>query len=501
MAVLDGSEPELVVLLTVDCLRADAAEGMATLSELSAAGVSVTDHHCTGSGTPTSMPGVMQSRLPTDHGGEPRSHPLVEGVPTLAEALSAAGVTCGGWHSNVYTSRPFGYERGFDTFADLKSDPPDRPVDGEGDGSDSGDRGRGDGEDESGEGGGERTLLDVGRAVAERFGVETLATRVLYGLRKLGVATGRPHVPADEVVDAMLGWLPEDGDEPGPRFAWGHVMDLHSPYLPPAEYRRAEPAAPDSARETWRLNERLRVDPGAFTDEEVDRLRGLYDASTAFVDDQLERLVDALRRRGRWEETLLVVTADHGELFGDATVPDDLAFGHANYLCAEITHVPLVLAGGAAPSATVEGVSSGTDVAPTVARALGADVPSEWDGLAVGGEAFEAREHVHSVTGRGSRQDNEPGEVPGDTLHASLRTAEAAVLWWSSHLDPEAYVRQSGDERRVDPADLPGFEDHVETIRERFADAADRFDDEVNTGAEGLDEATTERLRQLGYVE
>lgn len=128
MTVFEAAKPKHVVLLTVDCLRADTARHLSTLSSLMDEHVDVPDCQCTGSGTPTSMPGLFQSRLPTDYGGAAGSHSLVEDVPTLAEVLAEQGFDCGGWHSNVYTSREFDYQRGFDVFADLQSDEYDRPV-------------------------------------------------------------------------------------------------------------------------------------------------------------------------------------------------------------------------------------------------------------------------------------------------------------------------------------------------------------------------------------
>lgn len=495
MPVLSASEPSRVIILTIDALRADAAREMEALSGLAARGVEVPDTQCTGSGTPTSMCGVMQSRLPTDYGGEPRSHALVPDVPTLAEVLSGAGFACGGWHSNVYTSRSFDYQRGFDVYADLQSDPVDRPVDQAGD----------DEADAQGDAG--VSLVAFGERVSERLGMQALGTKLFYRLARHGLVDYRPHVRAERVLDALLEWTDsEDADEP--LFAWGHVMDLHSPYLPPEPYRERVEGCPTDSRAIWRANERLRLRPQDLTDEQAAHLWGLYLAGTRYVDDQIARLVDELRARGQWDETLLVVTADHGELFGDCPVPDDYPWGHANYLCDYITQVPLVMAGGAVPDRTVGGVASGADVAPTVAEAVGASIPDEWTGASLGSDVYQQREYVYSVTGRGSRQDQTESEtIPSDTLHVSLRTEDLAVLWWSrdrhgpeffdrgeTHADPTVH------ETPVDAGEISGADAYVETIRDRF-EAVARDVGETAEGAEGLDEETTERLRQLGYVE
>lgn len=103
--MFDDYRPDTVVLLTVDCLRSDMTPStMPTLGLLGENHVNVTDCISVGSGTPTCMPGIMQSRLPTDDGGEPRVHKLPTQIPTLAERLNDAGTICAGWHSNVYSS-------------------------------------------------------------------------------------------------------------------------------------------------------------------------------------------------------------------------------------------------------------------------------------------------------------------------------------------------------------------------------------------------------------
>jgi len=52
-------------------------------------------------------------------------------------------------------------------------------------------------------------------------------------------------------------------------------------------------------------------------DEEWEALNGLYDAEIRHMDDQLDRLFAHLKETGQWEDTMVVVCADHGELLGE----------------------------------------------------------------------------------------------------------------------------------------------------------------------------------------
>lgn len=488
MAAFGDADVDIVLLLTVDCLRADTARDLETVSGLATSYVDVPDCQCTGSSTYTSMPGLMQSRLPTDAGGRSGPHALVEGVPTLAEVLADAGFTCGGWHANHFTSREFDYHRGFDVFADLTYDPPDRP------GDDSRDGGRFDFG---------RSLISYGRRVSRRFGVEAEAKRVIDWFRNHGLLD-RPEAPAETVVDAILGRLRGDGRQ----FLWGHLMDTHFPYEAPRAYTADLFGSEPTEAEVDELNQMIRRRPQAVTDSEARDLAKLYLGCARYVDDQVGRLVEELRERGRWDETLLVITSDHGEMFGDRTIPDYYPFEHPSYLCDHVTHVPLVFAGGTIPKEAIRHLASGMDVPPTVAAAAGVEVPDAWRGVVLGSPAHAEREHVFSVTGPGSRPTQRNEGSPRSTIHASLRTERAAVLWWSeedrgsryydrhlTHADPRDH------EREVDPEAVDGAESYAAILSSTFADHAGCDADDLAEYAEDLSGEQADRLRQLGYIE
>jgi arylsulfatase len=479
-----------VVFLTVDCLRADAARELDTVSGLMDAHVDVPDCQCTGSGTPTSMPGIMQSRLPTEYGGRAARHPLVPDVPTLAEALADGGFTGAGWHSNPNTSRAFGYQRGFDVLVDLQTDP--RASSGE--------------ESSTLRDGGNRLIGRVGRAVSRKLGIEERARRGWNLLKQYGVVERLPYARSEAVFDELLDWFPDAPTE-SPRFAWGHLMDLHDPYRPPIEYRRRVPECHTDDDDLAALNGELST-PQEITATGARRLRGMYDATARYVDDQIARLIEELTARDLWDETLLVVTSDHGEMFGDRPIPDDYPFKHPNYLCDYITHVPLVFAGGALPEETIGGVASGADVAPTIAALVGAAIPERWNGTVIGGPEYADRTWVHSVTGRGTRQDHTDGEIPHETFHASLRTERETVLWWSdSAHGPEFYDRSTTHddptvhETPIEGETLAGSDARIRAIVDRFEDATARRAARGDEGTSEPDEEVADRLRELGYIE
>jgi arylsulfatase A-like enzyme len=143
--------------------------------------------------------------------------------------------------------------------------------------------------------------------------------------------------PAPAVIDAALAWL-GTRDEARPFFAWVHLYDAHYPYAP----RRALP--------------------------ETSTERERYLAEVGEVDAELARLFGALRERGLLARTVVCVTADHGEAFGEH---QELTHG---VFCWNTTlHVPLLLRfpDGWRAGERADELVSVVDVAPTLAEAMG----------------------------------------------------------------------------------------------------------------------------------
>lgn len=474
MSLFSSSDVETVVLVVSDSLRADVcADEMPFVTQLGSESTTVTDYFTPGASTPSSMPAIMQSRSSLDHRGYGLTLPPEQ--PTLAEALSRADVRCRGWHSNTYTSRQYGFHRGFDDLVDV-SDP-------------------GESGSSAGEGGRTTSWRSRAKAITDTLGVRSLAESAFEQVKRYGLADANPKVRAERPIDACLDWLPDRPDDRD-RFAWLHLMDTHLPYYPTREYRQRVDDAPARSKRVYDLWKRLIHEPQSLDETDIAQLRALYIAEAKYVDDQIRRFVTTLKQRGLWEETALVFTADHGELFGDRPVPDEHSLKHPDFLCEELTHVPLVIGGPSVSDRTVGTVASGLDLAPTVSRLLNVDPPSEWNGFGIGTEDFDRRDHIVSAlaheygSGAGTR-------LSRDAIHVGVRSEEYAVLWWyDESIETRYYRRTSDGEVRLEPDDVP--DDLREQVR--FAeDHAELYVDVTETGDSGGD--VTQRLRDLGYVD
>jgi arylsulfatase A-like enzyme len=136
------------------------------------------------------------------------------------------------------------------------------------------------------------------------------------------------------VIDKTIDFI-DDGDDPW--FSFINLMDAHLPYHPPDEYADQFAPGVDSTAVCQNSKE---YNCGArdIDDAEWDDIRGLYDAELRHLDAQLGRLFDHLKATDQWEDTLVVVCADHGELHGE----HDL-YGHEFCIYDPLVNVPLMV--------------------------------------------------------------------------------------------------------------------------------------------------------------
>jgi arylsulfatase A-like enzyme len=182
----------------------------------------------------------------------------------------------------------------------------------------------------------------------------------LRSYRKRAVPSGEElNARARNWVEAQL----------GPFFVWVHYMDVHGPYVP-----RTEPLSRDDLRLLAKHSEF----PAFLTRDEVSRLRFLYEECVREVDAHIGAFLDFLSSTGLAEKSLTIVTADHGEAFGEHG-----DFGHGQAFRAtlydELLRVPLIVR-GLRRRGKVEDFVQLLDVAPTICDAVGIARPEKFRG-------------------------------------------------------------------------------------------------------------------------
>lgn len=295
-----------------------------------------------------------------------------------------------------------------------------------------------------------------------------------------------------QFTELFLEWV--DGRD-GPWAACINYMDAHHPYAPGVEY---DNWADESIA---RAVEAVDPYPGGFYTEpdamwRCEVAEFLYDGTVRQVDHEVGWLVDALRRRGCLEETLLVVTADHGEGFGEPSQhrPVRIA-GHAVGGHEANFHVPLVVKyPGQQRARRVTDPVSLTEFPAVVEAVRGGRAADTPDPFVSGGPVVAVAsepdaEFLERL--RDAGVDTSPFE--GDVEVVYEPADDGAVRKRMRWGDECATVRVPDAHTVVPVADTD--EDVVQSTFESF----DRADVADCGAADSVDEATKRRLDQLGY--
>jgi arylsulfatase A-like enzyme len=340
-----------LLLITVDALRADHlgclgyARGLSPhIDRLASEGVLFSQAIAHGPRSPASFPAILASMY-QDAGAE---HGLPAGATTLAQVLNRRGYdTAGFCAGNVYLSRYFGYQCGFDEFQDFLtiepgSEPPER---------------RGSGQLAPLRSSVRRFLEDSGRYDAP-FLLFSSALRGKKNIADMAKSEDvHPFEGGETLNEEALVWLAQPRE--GPFFLWLHYMDVHFPYLPrvahlrPADHGRFALSLLCLFFRRYAYPRRVLVD--------------LYDDRIRDVDRILGQLLERLQAGGFLQDTVVILTADHGEEFREHG-----GWVHGAKLYDELLRVPLLLKGPGLPRGAVIPEQVGLiDLAPTALDLLG----------------------------------------------------------------------------------------------------------------------------------
>ncbi len=184
-------------------------------------------------------------------------------------------------------------------------------------------------------------------------------------------ASGRGEIDAEEVFGHALHWAHQ---QPAgtPLFAFVHLYDVHYTYDAPAPYDTRFDRAAEIGDAVYRNYRHYQQHP--LPPDQLAHQIAQYDEEIAYVDAQLESLVERWTRSGR--ELVVVVTADHGEELGERG-----SWGHGHTLYPEQLHVPWIVAGPGIGSGVVDERVGLEDVAPTIAGVIGLSHPDPADPL------------------------------------------------------------------------------------------------------------------------
>lgn len=193
-------------------------------------------------------------------------------------------------------------------------------------------------------------------------------------------------------------WL-GDRDDSRPFFLFTIFPEPHATYHPPEDLERQFMIDGVTEAEVSSVKERQDVlDVNAenvqFSPREWDILHALNDAEVAHCDRHFKRVLDALKERGLYDDTVIILASDHGDVMGDRPP----WWGHLGAICDSLIHVPLIVRhpGTFEPGTRVSGITQTQDIFATACEIAGAQVPEP--------AAQQSRSLINAARGEGVRE-------------------------------------------------------------------------------------------------
>jgi arylsulfatase A-like enzyme len=189
------------------------------------------------------------------------------------------------------------------------------------------------------------------------------------------------NTTASNVFGEAEGWIEKNRD--GRFFVYIQTIDPHVPYDPPAKFLEMYDPEPYNGqvqnRRTHLMLDDAKKNPKkyAFTKRDKERIEALHDGEISYHDEYFGKFLAKLRELGVDENTIIVVTSDHGEEFQEHG-----SWGHGHSVYQELLGVPLLFRWpGVIPANTrVAPVVSTLDIGPTVLEATGVPIPEKFEG-------------------------------------------------------------------------------------------------------------------------
>lgn len=263
------------------------------LVRIASEGVMFENAYATSSWTLTAHASLFTGRWPYEHKAD-GGRDLDDTYPTIAEALADRGYRTGAFNGNFETvTKRWGFDRGFHHFEDYY-----------------------------------QTLPQL--AVSSFYG-RFLEYYVFHKVLGMEFSIDRRWAPS--VNQSALDWIDQDTEKPF--FTFINYYDVHAPYISPERARFSEFENPGGLVNTdW-------TTAGIYNPKTPEQVQGeidAYDGGIYYNDQQIQILLDELEERDILEDTIVIITSDHGELFGEHGL-----WEHHNSLYRPVIHVPLIV--------------------------------------------------------------------------------------------------------------------------------------------------------------
>lgn len=458
------ADPPNLLLITIDTLRADHLHlygydriETPTLDNLGQNGTVFLNAVSQSSVTRPSHSSILTGVTPPNHGVRNNiTYILKEDEITLAEILSQNGYITTAFVSAEPLRSIFGIDQGFSHYDDQLTVSP---------------------------------LSSIFLRIRRGQNFYSVGSTIGVIIRKHFFPEPEPQRKASLTLNAAKEWLQVEIEKPEPFFVWIHLFDPHTPYDPPPPFdeKYKTPVTQDSKLDSQ--------------GEPVSRNVDLYDGEITYVDTELGKFFKWMKQIGAWENTLKVVTSDHGESF-----EKDYLYKHSKRLYDSIVLVPLLMHfPETVPSnLRIEKIVRLIDVAPTILDILGLPTEHTMDGHSL----VRLMDHPEIAEDRDEAFPRFASIETSQTKRknmVALRGLEWKMIYEIDNPVRELYNLLSDPEELINLYTESGLNQEDDSIWNIMEDKIVTYMDSAQPTSEEnvieLAPESLERLKTLGYVD
>lgn len=286
-----------------------------------------------------------------------------------------------------------------------------------------------------------------------------------------------------QLTRRVLSWLAEERDPSRPFLMYVHYMDVHASYMaPPPLYGKYADELESDVDGSHRSVKKIEDSPEQATPADVEKAKAYYDEEIEYWDLQLGALISGLRELGLYGETILVVTADHGEAF----LEHGSCFHHDLYQ--ENVHIPLIVRLPHARPQRVDHWVELVGLGPTLTELAGLQPHPDWVGLSLAPTILDGTAETRPVY-----SEFASSRMVIDESGLKLLEKKDGVFLFDLQADP-------GETRNL-AEDRPQEVQRLRQVLNRRVRAAVRMGEKFpKEEPRELDQEEIEALKALGYL-
>jgi arylsulfatase A-like enzyme len=294
-----------IILISIDTLRSDHVscyghDKLTTpcIDKLAEEGTIFGNNYTTGVWTPPAHASMLTGLFVSEHGVY-GNRKLSRDIPTIAEILKKNGYRTGGFVNNSQVGELVGFERGHDLFIEVWK------------------------------------------------GIKTSShVRRIYGgaVRRMRDKLGIEDMGAGKTNKLFMDWVEKQEGRENPFYAFIHYIEPHNPLNPPRRFRNKFVNYYNKYNNMEKIKKVAYnplicyVDDLTLNEEEIGYIKALYDGEIAYNDSKIGEIIIFLKKKDLYENTMIIITSDHGEHFGEYGY-----WSHVASLYREVLHVPLIV--------------------------------------------------------------------------------------------------------------------------------------------------------------